>query len=541
MPSTLLSLSIPALLIIYVFLYRRFKHRPPLPPGPKGLPIIGDVISAISPKTVGDMDQPDWARYLDLGKKYNSDLIHINVLGDHTIVLNSVKATDELLERRSALYSDRPRFAMVNDLIGWDWNFGTMPYSNEWRLHRRTFHQDFQPSAVLAYRPVVLRSTSVLLERLAATISDLSPTAHVEHNDLKYHVHNHAGSIILRIVYGMTTQEELDDYAKMAALAAESMNESLNHGTFFVDYFPILKYIPAWVPGATFKRKAKTWAPTVANLVNRPWEKVKRSFASGTAIPCIATKHLEKLSNGGDQPQSGDQDQHEDMEEVYRSTTGVAYFAASDTTVSLVMTAIFVLSHHPEIQAKAHKELDSVVGNSRLPDFSDRSDLPYLEAIFKEVQRMYPVSPVGNTHRATADDVYEGYFIPNGTSVIGNIWAVLHDPEAYRDPLKFNPDRFMVKDSEQPPSPELYAFGFGRRICPGKHLALETTWLAIACLLATCDISRPHGADSKKEIHPITDFTIGLTVHPQPFNVRIIPRTPTALKLMKNGYPSEDM
>jgi len=109
MPSTLLSLSIPALLIIYVFLYRRFKQRPPLPPGPKGLPILGDVISAISPKTVGDMDQPDWARYLDLGKKYNSDLVHINVLGDHTIVLNSVKATDELLERRSALYSDRPR------------------------------------------------------------------------------------------------------------------------------------------------------------------------------------------------------------------------------------------------------------------------------------------------------------------------------------------------------------------------------------------------------------------------------------------------
>ncbi|THU91997.1 cytochrome P450 [Dendrothele bispora CBS 962.96] len=544
MPSILLSLSIPALVVIYFFFQRRLKYRAPLPPGPKGLPILGDVISAIRTKKVDDLGAPQWAYYLDLGKKYQSDVVHINVLGDHTVVLNSVKATNELLEKRSALYSGRPHLPMINDLIGWDWNFGTMPYTNQWRLHRRAFHQEFGPQAVTAYRPVILQSTSTLLKSLVPATSDLSKVPNMPHKDLEHYVHNHAGSIILRIVYGMTTQGELDDYAKMAALAAQSMNESMNHGAFFVDYFPILKHIPAWVPGATFKKKARDWKPTVLNLVNRPWEKVKNAFESGTAVPCIATKHLERISAGdyGELSKAAEQE-GESMEDVYRSTSGVAYFAASDTTVSLVMTAIVVLSRNPDVQAKVHKELDSVVGPSRLPDFNDREDLPYLEAILKEVQRSYPVSPIGNTHCATTDDIYDGYFIPKGTSVIGNIWAILHDPEYYPDPLKFNPDRFMPTGpgAKVPPNPELYAFGFGRRICPGKHLALEAAWLALACLLATCDISTTNDADLKKQVHHISDFTIGLTVHPKPYNCRIVPRSAAAINLMKNGFPSEDL
>ncbi|KAK7455186.1 hypothetical protein VKT23_011058 [Stygiomarasmius scandens] len=122
--------------------------------------------------------------------------------------------------------------------------------------------------------------------------------------------------------------------------------------------------------------------------------------------------------------------------------------------------------------------------------------------------------------------------------------AVLHSEEIYQDPLRFNPDRFLQgdKDAKLPPNPELYAFGFGRRICPGRHFAQDAVWIVMACLLATCDITRPLDEDPKlrKEIDPINDFVDGIIVHPKPFKCRIVPRSSAAANLMKAGYPSEN-
>ena len=95
---------------------------------------------------------------------------------------------------------------------------------------------------------------------------------------------------------------------------------------------------------------------------------------------------------------------------------------------------------YPEVQKKAQMEIDAVVGNNRLPDFSDINALPYTNAIVKEAMRWQPVTPLGGltklllkvkvlivltvVHMCTADDEYDGYFIPKGTIVMGNTWSV---------------------------------------------------------------------------------------------------------------------
>ena len=77
---------------------------------------------------------------------------------------------------------------------------------------------------------------------------------------------------------------------------------------------------------------------------------------------------------------------------------------------------------HPEILQKAQKEIDAVVGTARLPTFSDRPNLPYVNAIVLEVLRWNPAVPLGLAHRLTTDDVYRGYVFPKGTVVWANIW-----------------------------------------------------------------------------------------------------------------------
>ncbi|THV03635.1 cytochrome P450 [Dendrothele bispora CBS 962.96] len=535
---------------LYISLLRLFRPRLPYPPGPRGYPLIGDLFNAISNTHKGskDINQHEWARYLEMGRKYSSDIIHVNVLGDHTLILNSAKAATELLEKRSGLYSDRPRLYMMSDLCGWHWNLATMPYSNKWRLHRRIFHQDFQAKAVSTYHPFILQATSNFLRKLVPIEYDPLHAPEIEHVDLESYVRDHAGSIILRVVYGITAQEDLNDYVRLAYLASESLIATMNHGSFFVDYLPWLKFIPAWFPGASFKQKANTWAPMVSDLANGPWKTLKSSMANGTALPCFATKNMEKfnLSNLdiNSIENSNNLNSEPDMEEVIKNCSAIAYFGGSDTTVSLVMSSILALSHHPEVLKKAHEELDRVVGPSRLPEIGDRDELPYIDAIIKEVERIYPVTPLGVPHRVISDDVYEGYFIPKGTTVVPNVEAILHSEELYQDPLKFNPDRFLRndKDSELPPNPELFSFGFGRRICPGRHFALDTAWVLIACLLATCDVTRPLEESQKgcRTPDPVLDYFDGEIAHPKPYKCRIVPRSITALNLMKAGYPSEN-
>ena len=120
---------------------------------------------------------------------------------------------------------------------------------------------------------------------------------------------------------------------------------------------------------------------------------------------------------------------------------------------------------NPEVVRKAQEELDRVVGKDRLPDFSDREDLVYIDAVVKEIVRWAPPLPICVPNRTIRDDVYRGYFIPAGATVIQNIWAILRDPTIYPNPEAFDPDRFL-KDGRLNPlvfNPEDRIFGTGRR------------------------------------------------------------------------------
>lgn len=76
----------------------------------------------------------------------------------------------------------------------------------------------------------------------------------------------------------------------------------------------------------------------------------------------------------------------------------------------------------PEAQRKAQQELDTVLGGNRLPQFQDRENLPYVDALVKEVFRWHPVAPMAGAHTSTQDDIFDGYFIPKGSTILANIW-----------------------------------------------------------------------------------------------------------------------
>ena len=133
---------------------------------------------------------------------------------------------------------------------------------------------------------------------------------------------------------------------------------------------------------------------------------------------------------------------------------------------------------HREVQKRAQEEIDRVIGSSRLPDLTDRPNLPYIDAIYRELLRHSPPVALGIPHALAEDDVYKGYFLPKGiyhvevhpflTILIGavvfaNIWAMAHDENVYPDPFTFKPERFLNVDGSLNDDNRILAYGFGRR------------------------------------------------------------------------------
>ncbi|KAJ3758863.1 cytochrome P450 [Lentinula raphanica] len=150
---------------------------------------------------------------------------------------------------------------------------------------------------------------------------------------------------------------------------------------------------------------------------------------------------------------------------------------------------ILLLIAFPEVQRKGHEEIDGIVGDQRTPTLDDVPRLPYMQAIIKETHRMRPVAPLAIPHMNREPEVYNGYIIPEGSTIFVNTWGIYHDPDLYEGPETFNPDRFIDNEYGTKPNVDTsnfranIAFGYGRRICPGIHLANNSLLLNTMNLL----------------------------------------------------------
>lgn len=91
-------------------------------------------------------------------------------------------------------------------------------------------------------------------------------------------------------------------------------------------------------------------------------------------------------------------------------------------TAATIDNLVLAMMLYAEVQAKAHEELDRVIGRTHMPDFSDEDNLPYIRAICTEVLRWRVVAPAGIPHRLTEDDEYKGMLLPKDSIIITNVW-----------------------------------------------------------------------------------------------------------------------
>ncbi|KAF7357516.1 Cytochrome P450 [Mycena sanguinolenta] len=327
-------------------------------------------------------------------------------------------------------------------------------------------------------------------------------------------------------LYGYEVQSTNDHFVALSGSALKKLVGARSFpGAVAVNTFPILRYIPSWMPGAGFQRYAAEARQLTKEMQEVPANFVKQNMRDGKDSTSVVAKLL--AANRHD-------------EAAIQAVAGSAHAAGTDTTVSSLASFCLAMALYPEIQKKAQTEIDTVIGTDRLPEFEDRPSLPFVEALYREFMRWKPVTPLGVSHASTEDDIYNGYFIPKGTTVISNIWAMTRDESIYHEPDRFNPDRFFTADGKLNENATILTFGFGRRICPGRHHADATIWATIVSVLSTFNIAKAKDATGK-EIDIDPKYSDGLVSQPGRFACSITPRSEMAKTLVQAAADTHDL
>ena len=205
---------------------------------------------------------------------------------------------------------------------------------------------------------------------------------------------------------------------------------------------------------------------------------------------------------------------------LFHCSASDVFMPGTETPSAVIIWLIFYAIKYPNVQAKLHRQLDDVIGNTnRLPQISDKPNLPYLDAFIAEIQRVVSETPLAAPHSTTRDTSLAGFVIPRGMTIFVNLWAIHHDPDRWEDPFCFRPERFLDEQG-QLRLEGVMPFSSGKRSCPGESFARKAVFLYAARLLYRFKFKSPPGAILPDE----DDSDYGIVLSCKPFKICVIER-----------------
>ncbi|KAJ3521356.1 hypothetical protein NM688_g9026 [Phlebia brevispora] len=486
---------------ILLSLIRSYRLERSMPPGPRGLPFIGNALQLSTKLQFLQFDK--WAERF--GPIYS-----LNVLGQRIVVLNSFKHAANLFEHRSNIYSDRPRLIMPERFTG-GYLLATMPFGELWRKMRRATHEAFNPRAVEAYRSVQEKHAASLGLKLIHDPQNWD--SHIMHS---------VGASMVTIIYGPQKNvaardamvDCINDFVRRLSRASAP-------GEYLVEAFPFLVHLPDFL--APWKRESREWYKADTAMFVQYLNDIEESLKQGDVT--------REWSFGAYLVQDADKLGLSKVESAW--LTGMIFGAGVDTSAAMVMAFVLAMVLNPDVMKQGQAVVDAAVGRDRMPTAADVDQLPYIIALVKETLRWRVSAPIGVPHRCIEDNWYNGYFIPKDTLVIGNSWGMNRDPVLFPDYDAFRPERFLDVDGQLTDLiPDTHglghlSFGAGKRICPGKDLATQSLFINFAVMLWAFDFAQetdeagcPVAPSSMEFIDNV------ITVRPARFKCLIRPRFP---------------
>ncbi|KAG2150821.1 cytochrome P450 [Suillus clintonianus] len=459
----------------------RSRSRLPLPPGPPGHWLFGNHI----PSANQSQQFAEWIN--TYGPIISLRLGPSRVM----VIIGRHQESNDIMEKEGGVLADRPRAVAAGEILSRGLYMILAPAGEQFRRLRKAAHTHLQAKAADSYAPIQMDTArDVILDILH------NPKGH------QAAANRYAATVMLRIMYGKSTPTATNAPEIIVIhKVLKRFQMLMRPGALLIERFPILKYVPGYTT------ELEEWRREESQVYHDQLNRVSRELATGKAGPSFA-RHL--LAN---------QSSHQLSDDEMAYLAGSLFGAGADTTAVAIMYVVMASACYPKAQEKVQEQLDIVVGRDRAPTFDDYNSLPQIEAFMLECLRWRPVTTIGFAHRASADIVYKGMLIPEGAIVFGNHWAISRDPSVYPNPDQFDPERWLNSDGKIRDDIKFPSFGFGRRICPGRHVANRSVFINAALLLWSFKITQ----DPENPIDEMA-FADGVVAHPKPFAARFQPR-----------------
>ncbi|KAJ4978509.1 hypothetical protein NE237_009289 [Protea cynaroides] len=463
-----------------------------LPPGPSKFPIIGNL------HQVGNMPHLSLSH---LSKKFGP-IIHLQLGEIPTVVVSSARTAKAVLKTHDLALASRPQIFSAKYLFYNCTDIAFCPYGAYWRHIRKICILELL-SAKRVESFGFVRQEEVA--RLVGQISESCPGT----TNLSKLLGLYANEIVCRSTFGRGFSEggEYDRHGFQKML--EEYQELLG-GLSLGDFFPSME-----------------WIHMITGLKSR-LENTFRKF--DCFFNEVIEEHLNSKGKKGDHQDLVDvllEAKDNDVSDMPLTMDNVKavildmFAAGTDTTFITLDWGMTELVMNPRVMKKAQAEVRRIVGDRRNVLEADLPQMKYLKAVIKEIFRLHPPAPVLVPRESMEEVTIDGYDIPAKTRIFVNAWAIGRDPESWKNPETFEPERFMESNIDfKGQDYELIPFGAGRRSCPAIAFGTASVELALAQLLYSFDWELPPGIQAKD-----LDMTevFGITMH-RISNLIVVPR-----------------
>lgn len=469
------------------------RQRKLLPPGPRGLPIVGSLLN------LGSLPH---RTFHELSKKYGP-IMSLRMGSVPAIVVSSPEAAQLFLKTHDSVFAVRPQMEAVAHM---SYGNNGISFTNGmyWRHVRKFVVQELlAPAKVNSFQGMRREEVGLVVEEIkkAATAGEV------------VNVSAKVGDMIENMTFRFLLGRSKDDRFDLKGIMTDAFT--------LAGQFNLADFVPAIKP------------LDLQGLTRRYKEQSKKLDAM---LELIIDEHEQNLNTGNNR------DIVDEMISLSRNNSSVNHqelaklidrpsiksilidiiTASIDTSFTSIEWILTELMRHPTAMKKCQEELTSVVGLDRMVDETDLPKLEYLYMVVKEGMRLHPIAPLLGPHEAKEDTVINGYHIPKKSRIIVNAWAIGRDSKVWgENALEFIPERFVdSKIDLRGRDFELLPFGSGRRGCPGMQLGLLSVELVLAQLLHCFDWELPVGK-SANDLDMTEQF--GLTI-PRIEHLLLVPK-----------------
>ncbi|XP_077993740.1 cytochrome P450 2U1-like [Glandiceps talaboti] len=480
-----------SLVIFFAFVWT-FRRQGNLPPGPKGLPIVGSLFS---------LSTHPYKDFLEWGQVYG-DVMSVRLGTELVVVLNSFDAIKAAFVKQGAKFSSRPTNSTTGQLFQ---QKGVVDApSPSWQALRkytlRSLHEFGMGKALSEVR---------ILDECDFVVKQLNN--HIDSSiDLRQLIPSAISNVMCIMLFGHRFDYDDGDFKEMLRLSDALLKDLL--ASNFLTFIPILWHFPLPIK----RNLIKNWHE-FRDYMDKKIEEHKIKIQKQTGDDCILDRYLLK---GKEIEERKIQDPSlsclSDFDHL-RVTWVELFVAGTDAVANTLLWAIIYLALNPDIQEKCIEDIKEGIGMDKTPSYADKSKLPFMEATTLESHRIASVVPLVDPHMTSEATTLNGYYIPKNTVVFANTWAVHMDKTEWENPETFNPGRFLDEDGNivKMKRNRIMPFSIGPRGCQGKELANTEVFLFLTSLLQRFEFKIPEGDT------PSMEGTLGSVRMPPPYKVII--------------------